>query len=218
MAVEIASSATSRPAELAADAIVHGIGLCAAVAGAAGLIVLAAINRDGLQIVTVTAYSVGLVTMLACSTIYNMAERSRHRELLRRIDHAAIFVMIAGTYTPFTTLALHGDFAVAMTVFVWAMAAFGVALKLSVPSQRLGNLSMGLYLTFGWIGLIIMWPLLGAVGVQILILLGLGGAIYSLGTIVYAFDRLPFQRAIWHACVVLAAAVHYAAIASLVHG
>jgi hemolysin III len=197
---------------------VHGIGIAAAIVGAAALIAIAALNRDGLQLLTVTAYSVGLLAMLACSTVYNMAERSRHRELLRRVDHAAIFVMIAGTYTPFTSLALRGDWAIAMTIFVWAVAVFGVVLKLSVPSQRLGNLSMALYLTFGWIGMVIMWPLLGAVGVRILILLAIGGAIYSLGTIVHAFDRLPFQRAIWHGCVVVAAAVHYAAIVALVRG
>ena len=108
MTGEVASCPTSRRAELAADAVVHAIGITAAVVGAAALVVIAAINRDGLQLVTVTAYSVGLLAMLVCSTVYNMAERSRHRELLRRFDHAAIFVMIAGTYTPFTTLALPG--------------------------------------------------------------------------------------------------------------
>src|SRR5206468_10762382 len=124
--------------------------------GAAALVVVAAINRDGLQLVTVTAYSVGLLAMLVCSTVYNMAERSRYREMLRRFDHAAIFVMIAGTYTPFTTLALRGGWAVAMTVFVWAVAVFGVALKLSVSSERFARLSMALYLMFGWIGMVIM--------------------------------------------------------------
>jgi len=77
---------------------------------------------------------------------------------------------------------------------------------------------MALYLTFGWIGMAIMWPLLGAVGIPILILLAVGGVIYSLGTIVHALDQLPFQRAIWHGFVVTAAAVHYAAIVVLVHG
>jgi hemolysin III len=209
---------TSRRAEVAADAAVHGIGIAAATVGAIALIVLAALTRDGLEVATIVAYCVGLLAMLICSTVYNMAERSRHRELLRRCDHAAIFVMIAGTYTPFTTLALRGHWALGMTVFVWLVAALGVILKLSVSSERFAKLSMALYLTFGWIGMVIMWPLLGAVGVPILILLAVGGVIYSLGTIVHAFDRLPFQRAIWHGFVVTAAAVHYAAIVALVHG
>ena len=101
----------------------------------------------------------------------NMAERSRHRELLRRFDHAAIFVMIAGTYTPFTTLGLRGQWAVAMTIFVWAVAVFGVVLKLSVSTERFAKLSMALYLTFGWIGMVIMWPLLASVGTPILLCL-----------------------------------------------
>lgn len=218
MSVEVASPATNSRAEVAADAIVHGIGIAAAVIGAGALIVIATIKRNGLELVTVTAYSLGLLAMLICSTIYNMAERSRYRELLRRFDHAAIFVMIAGTYTPFTALALRGDWAVAMTGFIWVVAVFGVVLKLSVSSERFTKLSMALYLTFGWIGVVIMWPLLGAVGVPILILLAVGGAIYSLGTIVHVLDRLPFQRAIWHGFVVTAAAVHYAAIVALVHG
>jgi len=218
MPVNVALPEMSRRAELAADAVVHGIGIAAAVIGAGALIVIAAVKRNGLELATVTTYSFGLLAMLICSTVYNMAERSRYRELLRRFDHAAIFVMIAGTYTPFTTIGLAGGWAVAMTIFVWLAAALGVILKLAVSSGRFAKLSIALYLIFGWLGMVIMWPLLGAVGIPILILLAVGGVIYSLGTIVHAFDRLPFQRAIWHGFVVTAAAVHYAAIVALVHG
>jgi len=218
MPVNVALPEMSRRAELAADAVVHGIGIAAAVIGAGALIVIASVKRNGLELATVTTYSFGLLAMLICSTVYNMAERSRYRELLRRFDHAAIFVMIAGTYTPFTTIGLAGGWAVAMTVFVWLAAALGVILKLSVSSGRFAKLSIALYLIFGWLGMVIMWPLLGAVGIPILILLAAGGVIYSLGTIVHAFERLPFQRAIWHGFVVTAAAVHYAAIVALVHG
>jgi hemolysin III len=218
MAAEAVVRTLTRRAELAADAIVHGIGIAAALVGAGALIFIAATKRNGLEILTVSAYSVGLLAMLICSTVYNMAERSRYRELLRRFDHAAIFVMIAGTYTPFTALALSGVWAVGMTIFVWAVAMLGVVLKLSVPSDRFAKLSMALYLIFGWIGMVIMWPLLGSVGIPILILLAIGGVVYSLGTIVHALDRLPFQRAIWHGFVVIAAAIHYAAIVALVNG
>src|SRR5882724_3119138 len=212
----VASRPLGRRGEFAADAIVHAIGIAAAVVGAAALIVIAVTKRNWLEIVTSSAYSLGLLAMLICSTVYNMAERSRYREVLRRFDHAAIFVMIAGTYTPFTALALRGGWAVAMTVFVWAVAVFGVVLKLSVSSERFARLSMALYLMFGWIGMVIMWPLLGAVGLPILILLAAGGVVYSLGTIVHVLDWLPFQRAIWHGFVIAAAAIHYAAIVALV--
>src|SRR3979411_2781271 len=113
MSVKVVPPTMNRRAEIAADAILHAIGIAAAVMGAGALIVIAAIKRNGLELVTVTAYSLGLLAMLICSTGYNMSERSRYCELLRRFDHAAIFVMIAGTYTPFTALALRGDWAVA---------------------------------------------------------------------------------------------------------
>lgn len=218
MTGSVALAATRRRGEFAADAIVHGIGIAAAVVGATALIFLATTKRNWLEIVTSSAYSLGLLAMLICSTVYNMAERSRYREVLRRFDHAAIFVMIAGTYTPFTVLALHGAWSWVMTAFVWIVAVFGVVLKLSVASERFARLSMALYLMFGWTGMVIMWPLLTAVGLPILILLAVGGIIYSLGTIVHVLDWLPFQRAIWHGFVVAAAAVHYAAIVALMNG
>src|SRR5262249_30140391 len=213
-----AAPAPSRRGEFAAAAVVHAVGIAVAVVGASALIFIAATKRNWLEIVTSSAYSRGLFSMLFCSTVYNLAERSRYRELLRRFDHAAIFLMIAGTYTPFTVLALHGSGAFVMTVFVWAIAAVGVSLKLSVSSERFAKLSMALYLMFGWAGMLIMWPRLTAVGLPILILLALGGVIYSLGTIVHVLDWLPFQRAIWHGFVVVAAAVHYAAVVVLVNG
>src|SRR5579862_8288806 len=140
MPVEVVSPEISRRAERAADAVVHGLGIAAAVIGAGALIVIAAVKRNGFELATVTTYSFGLLAMLICSTVYNMAERSRYRELLRRFDHAAIFVMIAGTYTPFTTLGLPGGWAIAMTAFVWVAAAIGVILKLSVSSARFAKL------------------------------------------------------------------------------
>jgi hemolysin III len=218
MPVEIPLPNGSRRAERAADAAVHGVGIAAAVIGVVALVAIAAARRSGVELATVAAYSAGLLAMLVCSLVYNMAGRSRYREFLRRLDHAAIFVMIAGTYTPFTALVLSGGWAIGMTGFVWAVAAAGVALKLSVPSERFVGLSLAIYLLFGWIGMVVMWRHLDTVGVPILVLLVGGGIAYSLGTIVHALERLPFQRAIWHGFVVAAAALHYAAVVALVRG
>ena len=185
---------------------------------ARALIFIAATKRDGLELVTVSAYSVGLLAMLICSTVYNMAERSRHRELLRRLDHAAIFVMIAGTYTPFTTLGLpgpmgrrHDDLRLGGRGFRRRAQAFRVdrALRQAVdgalPDLRLDR--DGDHVAAPWRGR-------DAHSDPARV----GGIVYSLGTIVHAFDRLPFQRAIWHGLVVIAAAIHYAAIVALVRG
>lgn len=209
---------TTRRGEIAADAAIHAVALVAAAAGAAVLIVTAVVQRDGVEIATVSAYSLGLLAMLSFSALYNFARHSRHRDLFQRLDHAAIFVMIAGTYTPFTTLALSGSWAIGMTVFVWVAAALGIGLRLMVSAERYQTLSIALYLAFGWAGLIVAWPLFGSVGPAILILLAVGGVVYSLGTIVHAFDALPFRNAIWHGFVVTAAAIHYAAVATLVAG
>ena len=212
----MAAARTVRPAEFAADRLVHVVGLVAAGVGVLVLAVLAATSGRPIDLIPVSAYSLGLFAMLGFSAAYNIARRSRHRDLLRRFDHAAIFAMIAGTYTPFTTLALSGSWAIGMTILVWTIAGLGIALKLILPQRRWEGLSVALYLVFGWIVLIAVGPLSRAVDTSVLVLLGAGGVVYSLGVIFHGWGRLPFQNAIWHGFVLAAAAIHYAAICALV--
>lgn len=201
------------PAERLADRIVHLVGLAAALAGVATLIPLAAVYSGPAAVVTVAAYSLGLIAMLSFSTAYNMSgEDHRRKGLLRRFDHAAIFAMIAGTYTPFTILGLDGVWAIGMTAAVWAIAALGIAIKLLTPAERFPVASTLLYLAFGWVGLIAIGPFLEALSTPVLILLGIGGALYSVGTVFHGLQQMPFQRAIWHGFVVAAAAVHFTAV------
>ena len=214
MPVNVALPEMSRRAELAADAVVHGIGIAAAVIGAGALIVIASVKRNGLELATVTTYSFGLLAMLICSTVYNMAERSRYRELLRRFDHAAIFVMIAGTYTPFTVLAFPEPWSSGLTIAVWTAAAAGVAFKLWRP-LRWQRLSVALYLVMGWIGLVALDPFLRSLATPTLVLLLAGGVVYSAG-VVFHVARHRYQNAVWHGCVLVAACTHYAAVFSLV--
>jgi len=204
------------PAERTADGWVHVIGLAAGGLGAALLIAFTAARGHPLAVLPVAAYAVGLLAMLGFSAAYNMGRASRYGDVLRRLDHAAIFVMIAGTYTPFTTLALKGGWAVGMTVLVWSIATLGVALKLTLPQRRFEGLSVALYLAFGWIVLVAAGPLLRVLDGPILILLGLGGLVYSLGVVFHVWQRLPYQNAIWHAFVLVAAAIHYAAVWAVV--
>jgi hemolysin III len=204
------------PAELAADRLVHVIGLATGTAGAAVLVAIAAVGSRMIEVVSATVYSAGLIAMLAFSAAYNLARNSRHSELLQRFDHAAIFAMIAGTYTPFTTLGLTGNWAIGMTVAVWSIAALGITLKLTLPPRRFEGLSVVLYLVFGWLGLIAYEPLRQALGIPILALIGTGGLVYSLGVIFHGWQRLPYQNAIWHGFVLIAAAIHYAAVCGVV--
>lgn len=204
------------PGELLADRTVHVVGLVAGATGALVLTLVAAIAMKWTALVTVVAYSVGLVAMLSFSAAYNLCHRSRHRHLLRRFDHAAIFVMIAGTYTPFTILGLDGDWRVGMTIAVWAMAATGVAVKLFAPVRRSTRVSTVLYLAFGWMGIVAIEPLLLGLSPTVLILLAVGGGLYSIGVVFHALQRLPYQNAIWHGFVLAAAMVHFAAVSGMV--
>lgn len=180
--------------------------------GVGGVILLGfslGVGRLG-QTAAVAVYAACLMTMFGCSLAYNMAG-PRRQPLLRRFDHAAIFLMIAGSYTPFTTQSLTGAWAIGMTAAVWSLALAGVAAKLFLPGLARG-FWVGLYLGLGWIAVIALKPLLAGVSLLALILLAAGGVIYSLGVIVYARRGLIFRRAIWHGFVLAAAATQYAAI------
>jgi hemolysin III len=148
--------------------------------------------------------------MLGLSAAYNFANE-RSRPLLRRFDHAGIFLMIAGSYTPFTTQKLEGAWAIGMTTAVWTLALAGVAGKLFLPG--LGRkFWVALYLLLGWLAVVALKPLLAGVSILSLLLLAVGGLIYSTGVLVYLKHSLKFRRAIWHGFVVAAAGVQYAAV------
>lgn len=204
------------PAELVADRAVHVTGLVLGIAAASMLTLIAAINAPWLALVAVVVYSLGLVAMLSFSAAYNLARRSRHRPLLRRLDHAAIFVMIAGTYTPFTILGLQGGWRIGMTIAVWSLAAIGIAVKLFGATTRSTKVSAALYLVFGWMGIIAIEPLLRSVDPIALILVAIGGGLYSFGVVFHATEQMHYQNAIWHAFVLAAAIVHFAAVAEIV--
>jgi hemolysin III len=149
--------------------------------------------------------------MIALSCAYNMTENTKRRALLRRLDHAGIFLMIAGSYTPFTTQRFDGPWAVGMTTAVWSIAALGVAGKLLFPNLPKW-LSLGLYVGLGWLVLAAFDPLMRTVSLAAVILLAVGGAIYTMGVLIYVREKLPFRRAIWHSFVMVAAGVQYAAV------
>lgn len=193
------------------DRQIHYVGVATGAIGAVTLILVAAHNDGAGKTLSILPYAIGLIAMLGCSAAYHLASHSPRRELLRRLDHAAIFLMIAGTYTPFTINRLTGAWSIAMTGAVWAVAVGGVLIKLYYP-RRFEPTLIALYLLLGWIGVVALKPLLAAVDLPTMILLGVGGIFYSVGTAFHLWRKLPFQNAVWHGFVVIAASCHYAAV------
>ncbi|MCA3692187.1 hemolysin III family protein [Aquidulcibacter sp.] len=193
-----------------ADLIVHIAGLTLALFGG-GLALGLAVSHGMLgKVAAVSIYALGLIAMLAFSLAYNFAKPS-WQPFLRRLDHAGIFLMIAASYTPFTTQALTGAWSIGMTTAVWALAALGIAGKMFLPG--LGKaIWVVLYLALGWMVVIAIKPMVEEVPPVAMWLLAAGGVVYSVGTIFYAAKGLKFRRAIWHGHVVAAAGLHYAAI------
>lgn len=197
-------------AERSADWWVHAVGLAGAAIGGGTLLGLALGLGRFSEAASVAIYAAGVLLMFAASAAYNLTGQ-RRRPLLRRLDHAAIFVMIAGSYTPFTTQRLEGAWSIGMTTAVWVIALLGVAGKLLLPGLARGAWVV-IYLALGWIALIAIKPLAETVSWLALLLLALGGAVYSSGVVVFVSRRLRFRRAIWHGFVVAAAGIHFAAI------
>jgi hemolysin III len=206
------SEETRRRLEYLADRAVHLVGLAAAPVAVAVLIGVTVSAGDGRAAFGVAVYGAGLLAMLGCSALYNLAPDSPAREWRRRLDHAAIYVMIAGTYTPFTLVGLPAHWGWLFCLAVWSVAAAGVALKLARP-RRFERLSLALYLALGWSILLVIEPMLAALTATAGALLVAGGGLYSVGVIFHLWHRLPYQNAIWHGFVLLAAACHFAAIA-----
>lgn len=199
-----------------ADLIVHLTGLALALVGGGMLLGLAIGFGHVGRLAAAGIYTAGLVAMLALSTAYNFAP-ARYQPLLRRFDHAGIFLMIAGCYTPFTTQHLTGSWAIWMTTAVWSVALFGVVAKLFMPGLA-KSFWIAVYLALGWLMVIAIQPLFQSLGLAPLILMGVGGLLYSVGVGFYARKTMRFRRAIWHGHVVAAAAVHWVAVLLAVIG
>ena len=200
--------------EILADWIVHAIGLVCGLVGGLGLLMMAVRSPGGTPIVPIGVYVAALLAMLICSALYHVLLSHPRREWFRRLDHAAIFVMIAGTYTPVAMLALDRPWDLAVTLTVWAIAATGVVLKLLRP-RSIESVSVALYLLQGWVGLFALQELLASVPLRVLIMILLGGLVYS-GGVIFHLSVRRYSRALWHGCVLAGATFHYHAIVSLI--
>jgi hemolysin III len=209
-ALPMAAHKEYRRAELLADNVIH---LAGVVLGLAGAIWLATLAAPGKRLV-LAIYSAGLVTMLSASAAYNMWPHQPLKGWLRRVDHSAIYIMIAATYTPFIAQIADDWLRLSFFAVIWAVAIGGVALKLTMPG-RFDPLSIVLYLVLGWSGLAAYDALGQALDHRTWVLLGIGGAIYSVGVVFHLAEALPFHNAIWHGFVLVAAICHYFTVLSL---
>jgi hemolysin III len=204
-------------AELIADGVVHIVGVCFGLIAATVLIVLTALYASALDIVAVSVYVAGLLAMLVLSATYNLWPVSRAKWVLRRFDHAAIYMLIAATYTPLIIEVKDSFFAIALLIGVWCVAIVGIVLKLALPG-RFDRLAVGLYLAMGWSGLMLYDAVVKALPAVALGFLIAGGVLYSLGVIFHAWRRLRFQNVIWHCFVLMGAACHYTAVLDVILG
>jgi len=198
-------------AEKVADAIVHGAGLAVALGAGAVLLTLTLVKTAPEQFPALLVYVVSLVALLSVSLAFNLWPRNTIKQWLARFDQAAIFLFIAGTYTPFLSLFWSTPQGLGLTIFVWSAALVGIALKLIVP-RHFGRLAILLYLGIGWSGVVIFKDMAATLPPSALWFLVAGGLTYSAGIIFHLWERLKFYTALWHLFVVAGACLHLVAI------
>lgn len=196
--------------ELRADIAAHIVGVCCGLAGTL-VLMLKASNGSLLLVLGATLYAVGLLAMLGFSAAYNLWPPSPIKELLRRFDHAAIFVMIAGTFTPFVMNRVGGAWGFGLLAFVWTVAIAGIVMKLVFP-RRWERVTVVLYIGLGLSIIVIADLLSAAISPSSGVLLIAGSVTYIAGVAFHLWERLPYQNAIWHWMVLAAALLHYSAV------
>ncbi len=199
------------PHEEIANSITHGIGVLLSIAGLAVLVTFASSRGDIWHIVSCSIYGVTLILLYAASTLYHSIPITRIKGLLRTLDHSAIYLLIAGTYTPFMLVNLRGPWGWSLFGTIWAIALLGIILK-TTTFGRLPGISLGFYLVMGWIVVIAIKPLITNLDRGGLELLVLGGLAYTGGVIFYLWEKLPYSHAIWHLFVLAGSAFHFFAI------
>lgn len=195
-----------------ANAITHGIGVLASLAAGTVLLVLAALDGSVAGIVGVAVFTASLLLLYSASTLYHAAADDRARRRLQVLDHCAIYVLIAGTYTPFMIGSLRGGWGWSLFGVIWGLAIAGVFFKLFFTG-RFPRISTGIYLAMGWLVLLAFGPLVNALEPGALGWLVAGGVCYTGGTIFYHSTRLPYSHAVWHVFVLGGSACHAVAVA-----
>lgn len=194
-----------------ASSVIHGVGIVLSIAGLATLVAFAALHGNALMVVACAVFGASLVLLYTASTLYHSVSVVAAKPALRALDHIAIYVLIAGTYTPFTLIALPGVWGWSLFAAVWMLALLGSALELGLLG-RYRKLAVLLYVGMGWIGMIAFKPLsehLQSGGTALLLA---GGLAYTLGVPFYLWRRLPYHHALWHVFVLAGSVLHFLAV------
>jgi len=193
------------------NSITHGLGAILSIAGLVILIVFAALYGDNWHIVSFSIFGGTLVVLYLASTLYHSFSNPSVKKVFKKLDHSAIFLLIAGTYTPFVLVSLRGAWGWSIFGVIWSLAIFGIVTKFSNIS-RFRKASVVIYLFMGWLGLIAAKEMLNGVPLLSLKLLVVGGLSYTGGVIFYCWKKLPFNHGIWHVSVLCGSVAHYFSI------
>lgn len=202
----------SPPASLAEErvnSLTHGVGALLSLAGLAVLVTFSALNGTVWHVVSGAIFGATLVLLYTASTLYHAMRTERWKGVFQKLDHAAIFLLIAGTYTPFLLVSLRGPWGWSLLGVIWGLGSLGAAAKLLRFSERFEILSTLIYVAMGWLILIAIRPLMAAVPFGGLALLMGGGVFYTVGTVFYLWHRLPYHHAVWHLFVLGGSACHF---------
>jgi len=198
--------------EEVANSVTHGVGV---VLGGVGLIFLLLkaieLNADPLTIVSMSIYGSSIIVLFLASTLYHAIPLQKAKRALKTFDHCAIFLLIAGSYTPFLLVSLRTPLAIGLMVAIWLIAIVGIIFKVLFV-YRFKKLSLIAYLTMGWLSLIVIYQLALVLNVGGIVLLAAGGAAYTVGVLFYVANKIPFNHAIWHCFVLAGCLCHFLAI------
>ncbi|ROO78169.1 hemolysin III [Vibrio crassostreae] len=195
-----------------ANAITHGLGVVLGVIGLILLLIRAFdYQADMLTVASMTIYGSSIILLFLASTLYHSITTEKTKRLLKTLDHCAIYLLIAGSYTPFLLVGLRTPLAMGLMAVIWGIALVGIIMKIAFV-YRFKRLSLFIYLAMGWLSLIVVYQLAMNIDIGGLVLLAVGGVIYSLGVIFYIAKRIPYNHAIWHLFVLAGCACHFFAI------
>lgn len=212
MAEQLATESGYSVTEEVANSISHGVGMVFGIIGLVLLLVQAVGHgADALSITSLSIYGASMILLYLASTLYHAIPFERAKRALKTFDHCAIYLLIAGTYTPFLLITLRTPLAITLMAVIWGIALAGIVLKIAFV-YRFKRLSLATYLTMGWLSLIAIYPLAMTLATGGLVLLAAGGIVYSIGVVFYVNKRIPYNHAIWHLFVLGGTVLHFLAI------
>jgi hemolysin III len=197
--------------EEVANSITHGFGLALSVIGLAVLLMLACLYGTALHIVSCSVYGATLVMLYAASTLYHSFRSPRMKHIFKVIDHCAIYLLIAGTYTPFTLVMLRGGWGWCLFGIVWMLTFVGIVFKIFFVN-KFQIISTMIYVLMGWLAIVAIKPMVSTIPLGCIIWLVAGGLFYTIGVVFFAWNKLPYNHAIWHVFVIAGSICHFLAV------